>query len=492
MKKALSLFLATALCLTLFGCSLTQKKKDSPEEKLYINEVVSSNKLSYLDAYYGVRDWIELYNGSDQDISLNGLYISDNLAGSGKLYALPNAVIPSGGYYILLCGGQGDNDLLPFNLSKSGEDISLVNRHREEIITVNIPALIRDVSYARRNDGTYGYCALPTPGQENTGDILDVLPESSALAIEEEKEEETVSVTYLPLKITAVQTNVEAYYCDACACWMDTVTLTNYNEEPVDIAGYCLNDKQNHVKKGLLPSYILQPQESVMILCCSENCALRDAHSCIDLGLSKNGDSLFLFDPNEVLIDTVEIPALSKGSTYKYNGSEWAIIEDEKKAQEEENPAPGQLPIDESVHINELLYKNKYSITDSYGDRSDFVELFNASNSPVSLNGWYLSDSEKRLDKWPLPDIVIQPGEYMLIFLSGRESTEYEWHASFSIKKGETIYLYDSVNNLLDSLYAYEVPDNVSLGRENGETVMYGAPTPGYANGHPWPIEKKE
>lgn len=491
MKRVSVVFIVIVVVAASFGCSFIQNEKNSPEEKLFINEVVSSNKLSYLDPYYGVRDWIELYNGSDQDISLNGLYISDNLNTSGKLYPLPDKVVPAGGYCIILCGGNDGEGLLPFNLSKNGETLSLVNRRREEIYTITVPALIRDVSYARRNNGSYGYCDLPTPGYENSGEIVDSLPETSAL--KEKNEEQVIPINYLPLTITAVQTNVHLYYCDACSCWMDTVVLTNYNDVAVDIGGYCLNDKDNHVKKGILPSYILEPNQSVMIFCCGENCALKSEHNCIDLGLSKNGDTLFLFDPNKVLIDTVEVPALEKGSTFQLNDSGWAIVpgitsQDSKT----EAPEPGKLPIAGSVSINELLYKNKYSITDSYGDRSDFVELFNASDHAVSLNGWYLSDNEKRLDKWAFPDITMQPGEYLVVFLSGRESTEYELHASFSVSKGETVYLFDSVNNLVDSLYAYEVPANASLGRESGEVVMYGAPTPGYANGHPWPIENKE
>lgn len=489
MKKITFALVLIFVFQTGFGCTVIQNEKDSPEASLYINEVVSSNKLSYLDPYYGVRDWIELYNASDSDISLKGLYISENLNSKGKLHSLPDVTVAAGGYCILLCGGDGDNDLLPFNLSKNGETLSLVNSHREEIVTVTVPALIRDVSFARRSDGTYGYCAMPTPGAENVGEILDSCPDASDLI--DEKEEEKIPVVYLPLKITAVQTNVELYYCEGCSCWMDTVVLSNYNDVPVDIAGYCLNDKENHVKKGLLPSFVLNPQDSVMILCCGENCPLKSEHNCIDLGLSKNGDSLYLYDPNELLIDSIEIPALNKGSTYQYENNEWIIKENESK-QKEEKVAPEQLSINSSLRINELLYKNKYSVTDSYGDRSDYVELYNASEGPVNLKGWFLSDSEKRLDKWAFPEIILQPGQYLVVFLSGRENTEHELHASFSISKGETIFLFDSIHNLVDSVHAFEVPENVSIGRENGEYVIYGAPTPGYANGHPWPIENKE
>lgn len=489
MKIFLLHFLSFIMAFDPLGFSLFRNEKDMPEQRLYINEVVSSNKLCYLDPYYGVRDWIELYNASEEDISLKGLYISDDLS-NGKLYPLPDITVSAGEYRVLLCG-KDNEDLLPFSLSRNGEELSLINAHREEICTISVPALVRDVSYARRDDGTYGFCALPTPNGKNTEPILDECPASSALVPEEE--EEKAPASYLPLKITSVRTNTKDHFCDSCADWMDTVVLTNFNDVPVDIEGYCLNDKENYVKKGKLPSFILQPNESVMIFCCGENCALKEEHRCIDLGLSKNGDSLYLFDPNKNMIDHAEIPALGKEETYILQGTEWTV-EKASQSQLEEmgSEAPGQLPFESSVRINELLYKNKYSVTDSYGDRSDFVELYNASSSPVSLKGWYLSDSEKRLDKWAFPDITLEPGAYLFVYCSGKESTDSELHASFSVGKGETVYLYDSVNNLADSLHAYEVPSNVSIGRENGEYVMYGAPTPGYANGHPWPLESKE
>lgn len=490
MRKRLVTLLLILLLASALGCSAIPNEKDMPVHKLYINEVVSSNKLCHLDPIYGVRDWIELFNGSETDISLKELYISDNLSGSGKIYPLPDFTIPAGEYLVLLCGGEGHDDLLPFNLSKNGEDISLVNSHREEISTITVPALIPDVSFARRDDGTYGFCAKPTPGERNTESITDERPETSVFI---EEEEEQTPVVYLPLKITSVQTNSQKLFCDSCTCWMDSVEITNFNETEVDIGGYCLNDKQNHVKKGLLPSALLQPNESIRILCCGENCAQKEEHRCIDLGLSKNGDSLYLYDPNEVLIDQVEIPPLEKEDAYSWQSSAWEIVKGiPEKTADAEPAAPGLLSADSSLRINELLYKNKYSVTDSYGDRSDFIELYNAASSSVSLNGWYLSDSEKRLDKWAFPDIILEPGAYLVVFCSGKESTDHELHASFSVSEGETVFLYDGVNNLADSLMAHKVPSNVSIGRENGEYVMYGAPTPGYANGHPWPLEIKE
>lgn len=75
-----------------------------------------------------------------------------------------------------------------------------------------------------------------------------------------------------------------------------------------------------------------------------------------------------------------------------------------------------------AVSINEACAKNTISITDRDGDRSDFCELYNHSNTAVSLKGWYLSDDPEKLTKWALPDVTMEPETYLIVFLSGKKA----------------------------------------------------------------------
>ena len=60
------------------------------------------------------------------------------------------------------------------------------------------------------------------------------------------------------------------------------------------------------------------------------------------------------------------------------------------------------------IVINEFLANNSGStnsvhpntIRDEDGDNSDWIELYNAGNSTVDLDGWYLSDATTNLTKW--------------------------------------------------------------------------------------------
>ena len=154
------------------------------------------------------------------------------------------------------------------------------------------------------------------------------------------------------------------------------------------------------------------------------------------------------------------------------------------------DPAPMEDPF-HTVHISEVLYRNERSILDKDGDRSDFAELYNGGEYAVDLNGWYLSDSVQKLTKWALPDVSLAPGEYLLIFLSGKDEIGEELHASFSLHAGETLVLYDSSARRYDALPIPETEKNVSIGRDaSGRTVFYSHPTPLEENGNPLPTGK--
>src|SRR6476661_2917198 len=50
--------------------------------------------------------------------------------------------------------------------------------------------------------------------------------------------------------------------------------------------------------------------------------------------------------------------------------------------------------------------------------RNDFIELYNATTSPVSLNGWSVQYASATGTSWqvtPLTNVTLQPGQYYLV-----------------------------------------------------------------------------
>ena len=94
---------------------------------------------------------------------------------------------------------------------------------------------------------------------------------------------------------------------------------------------------------------------------------------------------------------------------------------------------------EDPIRINEVLPKNQYSVMDSDGDRPEWVELYNSSQNSVSLGKYYLSDNVGNHTKWALPDIELKPGEYLLIYLSGKDRRDGELHASFGLSDRDSV-----------------------------------------------------
>ena len=493
-NRILCFLSALLLLLPFVACGKTdQVLSNAAKDALLINEVVTSNQLSLRDEVYGSPDWIELVNGSDQSIHLNAYSITDNVEAPQKAFQLPNVVLKPGEFYLLYANKSDAVNSMGFSLKKSGETLTLLDAHMEEISSLVVPSLIRDVSYARRPDGSYGYCDLPTPGAANGGNIFDTMPLSSQLMKEPDVEagDKPRSPTILITEVVSKnETSLVAPGCDGCTEWVE---LFNPNDETVSLAGFTMTDDLTDAEKHNFPEAEIAPGQYLIVCCGRKGCAAA-GHVRVDVGLSAQGEELFLFDSSGYAMDHVAFPALDADVSWaKRSDGSWSYCV---------VPTPGAAPKEAdflsdlsvqpmsdpfgTVHIHEVLYRNTRSIIDEDGDRSDFVELYNGGEAAVDLSGWYLSDDAEKMTKWALPEVSLAPGEYLLVFLSGKDRNRGELHASFSLHAGETLVLYDSSGRQYDALQIPETEKNVSIGRaSNGQIVFYSHPTPLEENGNP-------
>jgi hypothetical protein len=94
--------------------------------------------------------------------------------------------------------------------------------------------------------------------------------------------------------------------------------------------------------------------------------------------------------------------------------------------------------------ITEFLAVNNNSISDDDGDQSDWIEIFNPTDSDVSLDGWYLTDRAADLRQWQFPDIDIPAKEYLTVFASNKDRTDpaNPLHTNFELNgEGEHLAL---------------------------------------------------
>jgi hypothetical protein len=89
----------------------------------------------------------------------------------------------------------------------------------------------------------------------------------------------------------------------------------------------------------------------------------------------------------------------------------------------------------ERVYLTEFMAANVRTLADRDRDYSDWIELHNAGAAAVNLDGWFLTDDRKELKKWRFPAVPIGPGEYLLVFASGkdRRAPGAELHTNFKL-----------------------------------------------------------
>lgn len=75
----------------------------------------------------------------------------------------------------------------------------------------------------------------------------------------------------------------------------------------------------------------------------------------------------------------------------------------------------------QSVAINEVMASNNAFLADEDGDYEDWIELYNFGETPVNLLGYGLSDHISDPFKWIFPEVVLEPGAYLLVWASGKD-----------------------------------------------------------------------
>ena len=71
------------------------------------------------------------------------------------------------------------------------------------------------------------------------------------------------------------------------------------------------------------------------------------------------------------------------------------------------------------VVINEAMASSAIFVS---GRHDDWIELRNTDSKQVSLKGWYLSNDEFNLTRWPFPDTAkIAKNGYLVVYCAGSE-----------------------------------------------------------------------
>jgi hypothetical protein len=126
---------------------------------LVINELMASNTSSVADVSSGIDeydDWVELYNGSNQSINLDGYYLSDKESTLDK-WQFPNVSIDADDYLIVWLDGDEliqDGLHTSFKLSAQEEALFLSTSNLFIVDAIYYQDIPSDMGYARFENGS--------------------------------------------------------------------------------------------------------------------------------------------------------------------------------------------------------------------------------------------------------------------------------------------------------------------------------------------------
>lgn len=140
------------------------------------------------------------------------------------------------------------------------------------------------------------------------------------------------------------------------------------------------------------------------------------------------------------------------------------------------------LSVNAQLRINEILSVNSSVAYDpDFGEYSDFIEIYNASNEAINLKNYAVSDDEDNPGKFIFPDYLLQSQQYLIIWADGHNLkpgdtafSEYKnahitvvaFHADFKISaSGETIILISPQKQLIDKCILGVQENDISYGR---------------------------
>lgn len=151
-----------------------------------INEVLTRNRLSNRDPQDEYDDWIELYNCSERDLDVGGMYLTDD-PNDPTRWRIPSdrpreTTIPAGGYLLI----WADNDVTDsglhagFELRAGGDRVALYEPDGQTLVdSVILQDQTADVSYGRDPDASTHWTSLsPTPQFSNNGAFLPVVADT--------------------------------------------------------------------------------------------------------------------------------------------------------------------------------------------------------------------------------------------------------------------------------------------------------------------------
>ena len=269
----------------------------------------------------------------------------------------------------------------------------------------------------------------------------------------------------------------------------DYIELHNGSSERADISGYGLSDSLLEGAKYVFPAgTVMEPDAYVVVWCGGE--AEDGMHAPFKLSA---GEEAVLFDASGRPLDTAVLNSVDSGMVLRREGEVWTQAKPcpgypKTEAGMAEYEASLKETEDMGLYINEFMASNATTICDSFGSYSDWIELYNSTDTDMDISGFGISDNLSQPMKYRFPDgTTIAAKGYLVVFCSGNEGMQNgELHAPFGLRSyGEDVVIANRAGRIIDSYSFKNQETDVSMARipdGAGELQSNSQPSPGYPN----------
>ena len=153
--------------------------------------------------------------------------------------------------------------------------------------------------------------------------------------------------------------------------------------------------------------------------------------------------------------------------------------------------------VNAQITINEGSNKNYSNIVDEDGDFPDWIELYNSGIDTVQLYNYSLTDDPAIPNKWTLPNIIMLPGEYKVIFCSDKNrkpisgfvnvlnQINYNPTIGWNSHTLSTPFIWDGVSSILLNTCSYSSAGYTSNSVFNQSNTPYYSTVYNFQDGSP-------
>jgi len=157
----------------------------------------------------------------------------------------------------------------------------------------------------------------------------------------------------------------------------DWVELRNSSGGAVNLAGWSLSDDSNP-RKFVFPAGTSIAAGGFLVVWCDTNSVAPGLHT--QFALSRDGDSIFLYDANTNRMDAVGFGLQLANRTIGHVAGAWTLTQ----------PTPGTANLATALSSSSNLSINEW-LANSVPGGDDWIELYNRAADPVALGGVYLA-----------------------------------------------------------------------------------------------------